>query len=107
MTGVAALDKFKQEFFKATTFPDKMRIYADMREQYPEHADDLYLSPFIDYHFHQANDLPKFMPNAQLRQLTTQGTGKRELYYEIARSYTALVCQQIHTCRHSHWLLSP
>ena len=153
MTGVAAWDKFKQEFFKATTFPDKMRIYADMREQYPEHADDLYLSPFIDYHFHQAydllggdklralryrekdiaeavssmtlyqrvceecqkiflsgcrykrsevkvalqriynssginetakaNDLPKFMPNAQLRQLTTQGTGKRELYYEI------------------------
>ena len=57
MTGVAALDKFKQEFFKATTFPDKMRIYADMREQYPEHADDLYLSPFIDYHFHQAYDL--------------------------------------------------
>ena len=31
----------------------------------------------------KANDLPKFMPNAQLRQLTTQGTGKRELYYEI------------------------
>ena len=153
ITGVAALDKFKQEFFKATTFPEKMRIYADMREQHPEHKDDLYLSPFIDYRYHQAydllggdklkalryrekditeavssmmlhqvvcekcqkiflpscryklsevkvalqriynstgineiakaNDLPKFMPNAQLRQLTTQGTGKRELYYEI------------------------
>lgn len=153
ITGVAALDKFKQEFFKATTFPDKMRIYADMRELYPEHKDDLYLSPFIDYRFHQAydllggdklkalryrekditetvssmtlyqmvceecqkfflpgcrykrsdvkeklqgiykslginetakaNDLVKFMPDAKLRQLTTQATGKRELYYEI------------------------
>ena len=153
MTGVAALDKFKQEFFKATTFPEKMRIYTEMRELYPEHTNDLYQNAFIDYHFHQAydmlggnklralrfrekdiveavssvmlhqivceecqkiflpgcrykrsevkvalqriynstginetakaNDLPKFMPNAQLRQLTTQGTGKRELYYEI------------------------
>ena len=153
MTGVAALDKFKQEFFKSTTFPDKMRIYSDMREQHPEHTNDLYQNVFIDYRFHQAydmlggdkiralryrekdiaeavssvmlhqivseecqkiflpscryklsevkvalqriynssgineiakaNDLPKFMPNAQLRQLTTQGTGKRELYYEI------------------------
>ena len=153
LTGVAALDKFKQEFFKATTFPDKMRIYTDMREQHPEHTNDLYQNVFIDYRFHQAydmlggdkiralryrekdiaeavssvmlhqivseecqkiflpscryklsevkaalqriynssgineiakaNDLPKFMPNAQLRQLTTQGTGKRELYYEI------------------------
>lgn len=153
MTGVAAWDNFNHVFFKATTFPDRMRIYADMREQHPEHKDDLYLSPFIDYRYHQAydllggdklralryrekdiaeavssvmlhqrvceecqkiflpgcrykrsevkvalqriynssginetakaNDLPKFMPNAQLRQLTTQGTGKRELYYEI------------------------
>lgn len=153
MTGIAARDRFNHDFFKATTFPDKMRIYADMREQHPEHKDDLYLSPFIDYRYHQAydllggdklralryrekdiaeavssmtlyqrvceecqkiflpgcrykrsevkvalqriynstgineiakaNDLPKFMPNAQLRQLTTQGTGKRELYYEI------------------------
>ena len=153
MTGVAAFDKFKQEFFKSTTFPDKMRIYSDMREQHPEHTNDLYQNVFIDYRFHQAydmlggdkiralryrekdiaeavssvmlhqivseecqkiflpscryklsevkvalqriynssgineiakaNDLPKFMPNAQLRQLTTQGTGKRELYYEI------------------------
>ena len=153
MTGVAAWDNFNHDFFKATTFPDRMRIYADMREQHPEHKDDLYLSPFIDYRYHQAydllggdklralryrekdiaeavssvmlhqvvceecrkiflpgcrykqsevkvalqrtynscginktakaNDLPKFMPNAQLRQLTTQGTGKRELYYEI------------------------
>ena len=153
MTGVAALDKFKQEFFKSTTFPDKMRIYSDMREQHPEHTNDLYQNVFIDYRFHQAydmlggdkiralryrekdiaeavssvmlhqivseecqkiflpgcrykrsevkvalqriynstginrtakaNDFPKFMPNAQLRQLTTQGTGKRELYYEI------------------------
>ena len=153
ITGVAAWDNFNHDFFKATTFPDRMRIYADMREQHPEHKDDLYLSPFIDYRYHQAydllggdklkalryrekditeavssmmlhqvvcekcqkiflpscryklsevkvalqriynstgineiakaNDLPKFMPNAQLRQLTTQGTGKRELYYEI------------------------
>ena len=153
MTGVAAWDNFNHDFFKATTFPDRMRIYADMREQHPEHKDDLYLSPFIDYRYHQAydllggdklralryrekdiaeavssmtlyqrvceecqkiflpgcrykrsevkvalqriynstginetakaNDLPKFMPNAQPRQLTTQGTRKRELYYEI------------------------
>lgn len=148
-----ALNKFKHDFFKATTFPDKMRIYTDMREQHPEHRDDSYSNAFIDYRFHhaydllggdklralryrekdiaeavssmtlyqrvceecqkiflsgcrykrsevkvalqriynssginetaKANDLPKFMPNAQLRQLTTQGTGKRELYYEI------------------------
>ena len=153
LTGVAALDKFKQEFFKATTFPDKMRIYTDMREQHPEHTNDLYQNVFIERLFHQAydmlggdkiralryrekdiaeavssvmlhqivseecqkiflpgcrykrsevkvalqriynstginetakaNDLPKFMPNAQPRQLTTQSTGKRELYYEI------------------------
>lgn len=153
MTGVADWDNFNHNFFKATTFPDRMRIYADMREQHPEHKDDLYLSPFIDYCYHQAydllggdklkalryrekditeavssvmlhqrvceecrkiflpgcrykqsevkvalqrtynscginktakaNDLPKFMSNVQLRQLTTQGTGKRELYYEI------------------------
>ena len=57
MTGVAAWDNFNHDFFKATTFPDRMRIYADMREQYPEHKDDLYLSPFIDYRYHQAYDL--------------------------------------------------
>jgi hypothetical protein len=57
ITGVAALDKFKQEFFKATTFPEKMRIYADMRELYPEHTNDLYQNAFIDYHFHQAYDM--------------------------------------------------
>lgn len=57
MTGVAALDKFKQDFFKATTYPEKMRIYTEMREQYSEHTDDLYLSPFIDYRFHQAYDM--------------------------------------------------
>ncbi len=57
MTGVAALDKFKQEFFKATTFPEKMRIYTEMREQYPEHTNDLYQNAFIDYHFHQAYDM--------------------------------------------------
>lgn len=57
ITGVAALDKFKQEFFKATTFPEKMRIYTEMRELYPEHTNDLYQNAFIDYHFHQAYDM--------------------------------------------------
>ena len=57
MTGVAALDKFKQEFFKATTFPDKMRIYTDMREQHPEHTNDLYLNPSIGYCFHRTYNL--------------------------------------------------
>ena len=56
-TGVAALDKFKQEFFKATTFPDKMRIYTEMREQHPEHTNDLYLNSSIGYCFHRAYDL--------------------------------------------------
>ena len=57
MTGVAALDKFKQEFFKATTFPEKMRIYTDMREQHPEHTNDLYQNVFIERLFHQAYDM--------------------------------------------------
>lgn len=153
VTGNLALDKFNHDFFKATTFPDKMRIYAYMREQHPEHTDEIYQNTFIDYRFHQAydvlgivklrsfrwrekdisnavssivlhqqvcnecqkiflpghryklsdvkealqniynraginltakaNDLSKFMPNVQPRQLTTPETGKRELYIEI------------------------
>lgn len=153
VTGTSPLDQFKHDFFKATTFPDKMRIYADMREQHPEHTDEIYQNTFIDYRFHQAydvlgivklrsfrwrekdisnavssivlhqqvcnecqkiflpghryklsdvkealqniynraginltakaNDLSKFMPNVQPRQLTTPETGKRELYIEI------------------------
>jgi len=31
----------------------------------------------------KAKDIEKFMPNAEQRQLTTPGTGKRELYYEV------------------------
>lgn len=31
----------------------------------------------------KARDIEYFMPNAMARQLTTPGSGKRELYYEI------------------------
>lgn len=55
--GIHALDQFTHDFFKATTFPDKMRIYVDMRERHPEHTDDLYQNTFIDYHFHQYYDV--------------------------------------------------
>lgn len=153
LLGVFALDKFRHDFFKATTFPDKMRIYAEMREQNPDYTESLYQNPFIDCRFHQfydllggerirslryrkkdievavsmtmrlkiltdkcckifvrgsrylmsevkiilqdlydsvgfkatakAKDITKFVPTAKIRQLTTQATGKRELYYEI------------------------
>ena len=56
-TGIHALDQFTKDFFKATTFPDKMRIYTDMRERHPEHTDDLYQNTFIDYRFHQYYDV--------------------------------------------------
>lgn len=56
-TGIEALDKFTHDFFKATTFPDRMAIYLAMREQHPEHTDALYKNPFIDFQFHQAYDL--------------------------------------------------
>ena len=46
------LDRFKHDFFKATTFPDKMRYYAEIRTQHPEYTDELYQNTFIDHRFH-------------------------------------------------------
>ncbi len=151
-SGSTALDKFVHDFFKSKTFPEKMRIYAEMRMQHPECTNDLYQNTFIDYRFHQcynilganrlralcyrkkdimdaasqelqfkciaekcksafppgnyripdikatlqkiyddigyraiakAKDIAKYIPSANLRQLTTLDSGKRELYYEI------------------------
>lgn len=56
-TGASALDKFNHDFFQCKTFPDKMRIYTEMREQHPEHDADLYQNAFIDFRFHQYYDL--------------------------------------------------
>lgn len=56
-SGSSVLDKFKDDFFKATTFPDKMRIYSDMRSQHPKHDVDLYQNPFIDFCYHEAYDV--------------------------------------------------
>ena len=57
LTGNHVLDRFYHEFFKATTFPDKMRIYCDMRTKHPEHDNDLYQNSFIEFRFHQYYDL--------------------------------------------------
>ena len=57
LTGTHVLDRFYHEFFKATTFPDKMRIYCDMRTKHPEHDNDLYQNSFIEFRFHQYYDL--------------------------------------------------
>ena len=51
------LDRFKHDFFKATTFPDKMRYYAEMRTQHPEYANELYHNAFIEYRFHNFYDV--------------------------------------------------
>lgn len=153
LTNSPVLDDFKRSFFAATTFPDKMQLYTDMRERYPQYSEDLYQNPSIGYQFHQyydtlggdrlrslrfrekdiadavsgvilqqqvtkeceqffvkgncyrlidvktrlqeiygrmginatakANDIERFIPTAKVRQLTTQQTGKRELYYEF------------------------
>ena len=56
-TGNMILDQFKHDFYKAKTFPEKMYVYTAMREQHPEHTDDLYQDPFIDYRFHQSYNL--------------------------------------------------
>lgn len=85
ITGVAALDKFKQEFFKATTFPDKMRIYTEMREQHPEHTNDLYQNAFIERHFHQAYDM---LGGDKIRAL-------RFREKDIAEAVSSLVLYQI------------
>lgn len=57
LTETHVLDKFRHEFFKASTFPDKMRIYCDMRIKHPEHDNDLYENTFIEFRFHQYYDL--------------------------------------------------
>ena len=51
-----ALDRFKHDFFKATTFPDKMRYYSEIRTMHPECTNELYQTPFIDYRFHYYYD---------------------------------------------------
>lgn len=56
-TGIKVLDQFTHDFFKANLFPDKMRIYTTMREQHPEHTDNLYKNPFIDISYHQSYDI--------------------------------------------------
>ena len=85
LSGVAALDKFKQEFFKATTFPDRMRIYTEMREQHPEHTNDLYQNAFIERHFHQAYDM---LGGDKIRAL-------RFREKDIAEAVSSLVLYQI------------
>lgn len=51
------LTKFKHDFFKNSTFPDKMRIYSDMRQQHPELSERLYENPFIDIRYHSYYDI--------------------------------------------------
>lgn len=54
--GSPALDKFVHDFFKATTFPDKMQAYIEIRQQNPEYTEDLYGNPHIPICFHQYYD---------------------------------------------------
>ncbi len=56
LSGNSDLDKFKHDFGKATTFPDKMRIYAELRSKHPEYDEWVYQNPFIDYCYHQFYD---------------------------------------------------
>ena len=51
-SGTHAIDQFNRKFFRATPFPDKMRIYSEMRSLHPECTETLYQNTFIDYHLH-------------------------------------------------------
>ena len=53
LSGQSVLDRFLHDFHKATTFPEKMRIYIDMRTNCPEYDEDLHRNAFIDIHFHK------------------------------------------------------
>lgn len=55
--GSPALDKFIHDFFKANTFPDKMKAYIEIRQQNPEYTEDLYVNPHIPISFHQYYDI--------------------------------------------------
>lgn len=52
-SGTHAIDQFIRKFFRAATFPDKMRIYSEMRTLHPEYTETLYQNAFIDYYLHQ------------------------------------------------------
>ena len=56
LSGHPVLDRFNHDFFKSTTFPEKMRIYIETRTLYPEYTNELYQNPFIGYRFHQSYD---------------------------------------------------
>ena len=51
------LNQFNHDFFRASTFPEKMRIYSEMRSHYPEYTETLYQNTYIDIRFHRFYDI--------------------------------------------------
>lgn len=64
--GCPALDRFKKEFFKASNFPEQMRIYCDTRDKHPELTNELYQNTFIPMYYHQYYDT---LGSARIRTL--------------------------------------
>ena len=52
-----SLMTFEQNFYKSNSFSDRLRLYTDYRDAYPDLAEALEINPHIDINFHRYYDL--------------------------------------------------
>jgi hypothetical protein len=52
-----SLMTFEQNYYKSNSFSDRLRLYTDYRDAYPDLAEALEFNPHIDIHFHRYYDL--------------------------------------------------